>query len=1074
MHPRLSRPLLTILATLVMPFFAGCSAEARKQRYLKSADEYLAAGEYAKAELEYLNVLRIEGMNPDAIVNLGKIYFEQARLGRVYPYLAKARELRPDDLDVRARLAMFQAGVGKLTEARDDAAFVLSQRPDDAEAPLVLADTITSEADLRAVQATLSQLPDAARQGAPVLTALGVLELRQRRVTEAHSFFERALAATPNFTPALLAQASAYWATGNLEQAAERFKAAADTAPHRSVRRLQYAKFRLQTGDIDSAKEFLTGVTTSTPDFVAPWVMLGEINAGQGNLAESLAALEKALSLDQHHPEAVLLSGRVRLMNGERERAVTELERAIRIYPLSPQLHHQLAIGYLANGDISKATAEATQAVALAPQYVDAITLLADLNLRQRNFAPALAALRQLAQKNPKLLAPQLLLAQGLRAQGSLDSAVDVYEGLERVHPNDPQIPVLRGAVLLQQQKESAARAAFERALAISPDYFQAAEHLVDLDLAAKRPADARARLEELLRRHPNVAILHVVLAKVHLVEGNEALAEAALLTAGKLQPNLPVTYFLLARIYMGSEQPEKAIANLQLAAEKNPKDVQALMLIGILQEQRKDFASARATYERLLTVDSKFAAALNNLAYLCAEQFGETEKALELAQRARELQPGEPHVADTMGWVLYRKGQYAWAAILLAESADAMPDAADVQFHHGMAQYMLGNEVAATAALEKALKIDSNFAAAEHVRTALSILAINAATAGAPERALLEKAAASGKDSLALTKLGRMHRRLGDLDAARQAYDATLKLNPNNIAAGLELVSLLQELKQGTEALALARNIRKLAPTDPAIALALGQLALANGDRVWAASLLQEAARAAPQDGAAAYAHGMAAYGIGRVETALSELRRALELSTDDNQSVHIRSIVSRMTFNPATATTADIAEIEAALRADPRDGATLMASAAIAEHRGDTQRALRTYETTLTSYPEFSPAMKRLAILAATEPELRAGALDFANKARQAFPDDVDVGKALGLLLYRSDNYSRAVSVLRETAQRRPDDPQLLFYLGRAEARVKNTDASRQFLQRALDLGLSPEDATEARRLLTATNNA
>src|ERR671924_376040 len=82
---------------------AGCSVEARKARHLERAERYLNAGEYEKAKIEYLNVLRLDFHNPKAVQQLGKIWLEEGVPLRAYPYLLEARDQAPENLESRTK-----------------------------------------------------------------------------------------------------------------------------------------------------------------------------------------------------------------------------------------------------------------------------------------------------------------------------------------------------------------------------------------------------------------------------------------------------------------------------------------------------------------------------------------------------------------------------------------------------------------------------------------------------------------------------------------------------------------------------------------------------------------------------------------------------------------------------------------------------------------------------------------------------------------------------------------------------------------------------------------------------------
>ena len=75
-----------LLTAGVLAFLAcGCSPRAKIARHLERANRYFDSGQYDKAEVEYINALRVDSLNPQAISRLGSIYYEQGRIGRAYP-----------------------------------------------------------------------------------------------------------------------------------------------------------------------------------------------------------------------------------------------------------------------------------------------------------------------------------------------------------------------------------------------------------------------------------------------------------------------------------------------------------------------------------------------------------------------------------------------------------------------------------------------------------------------------------------------------------------------------------------------------------------------------------------------------------------------------------------------------------------------------------------------------------------------------------------------------------------------------------------------------------------------------
>src|SRR5207237_10748132 len=95
----------------------------------------------------------------------------------------------------------------------------------------------------------------------------------------------------------------------------------------------------------------------------------------------------------------------------------------------------------------------------------------------------------------------------------------------------------------------------------------------------------------------------------------------------------------------------------------------------GRLHERIQQHAKAGDTSAKLLAPSPDSALGLNNLAYLYAEHLNQLDKAYQLAQKARELQPENGLVADTLGWILYKRGNYQQALALLQESVSKMPE---------------------------------------------------------------------------------------------------------------------------------------------------------------------------------------------------------------------------------------------------------------------------------------------------------------------------------------------------------------------------------------------------------------
>ncbi|HEX2899993.1 MAG TPA: tetratricopeptide repeat protein, partial [Bacteroidia bacterium] len=544
-------------------------------------------------------------------------------------YIMRGRELEPDDLDLRLKIAQLYLASGKIPEARAEVNFILEKKPQDPEAPSLLVATMTDPAEADAVRNQLLNLPAPAPSGAPVLTALALLELRLGRPAETESLLERAIAADNSFASLSSVMAALQIAKQNIPEADKAFEKAAQLSSPRSPRQIQYAQFKIRSGNPAAGVQYLEETTTRAPDYLPAWVALAEVRLSQNKLAEADTAIGKVLGRDAQHLEASILRGRLHNLRNEYEKAITTFEKLASIYPQVPVVHQELGRTYVNIGDLSKAGNSLNQALALAPNSPDAAMLLARVHSRKGDGNAAVALLRKTVDQHPNLVQAQLILADAYRSQGNFEAALAIYEKLEQLNPANPQTPMLRGAVLAQQRKNTEARVAFEKALTLNPENATALEQLVNLDLQEKKYQDAFVRIESEIAQKPKLeAFGQLLLAKVMLAQDDKLRAETYLKRVIELMPESPTGYFLLAGIYARSKQEDKALAQLAEVLARDPKQTTALMLTSVIHDQKGNYNAAKEGYEKLLALNPRSMVALNNLAYLYSERLNDLEKA--------------------------------------------------------------------------------------------------------------------------------------------------------------------------------------------------------------------------------------------------------------------------------------------------------------------------------------------------------------------------------------------------------------------------------------------------------------
>jgi len=399
------------------------------------------------------------------------------------------------------------------------------------------------------------------------------------------------------------------------------------------------------------------------------------------------------------------------------------LQEVVERTPKYASGHYRLAQAHLRVGEVEQAKLELEEVKTLAPNSVQPILILAQLKMRTGEADLAIQDLESLVENQPRAAGAYRLLATAYLQKPNAAKAVEASQRLVELLPNDAPAHYLLGLGLLAQGQLTESKRQFEVALTLSPDHLEPLAQLASIAFRERRPNAGIERVKRQIALVPESGAHQYLLGQLYAALGDTEQAEAAYLKAVQLDPSLIAAYAPLANLYVASGRQEEALAKMEDALKVNPNSVQVLMLTGTLYELSGEVEKAQQTYEKLLGINATFPPAANNLAYIYLQQEGKLERALELAEVAWQAAPGNPYIADTLGWILYKRATYERALSLISESAEKLPDDATVQFHLGMTSLKLDQKEEAWQALNRALELDPTFPEAQEARRVLSEL---------------------------------------------------------------------------------------------------------------------------------------------------------------------------------------------------------------------------------------------------------------------------------------------------------------------------------------------------------------
>jgi tetratricopeptide (TPR) repeat protein len=218
---------------------------------------------------------------------------------------------------------------------------------------------------------------------------------------------------------------------------------------------------------------------------------------------------------------------------------------------------------------------------------------------------------------------------------------------------------------------------------------------------------DPQSALAEYAQVGPGSDYLPAQLRQSDILIGNGNWAEAAkrLSQARDEQPDYAVQLYLIeAETLTSNNQPDRGWQVLSQALKQYPDDVNLLYTRAMLAEKRDDLAQMEKDLRTIIKREPENAMALNALGYTLSDRTTRYAEAKELIEKAHRLNPDDPAVLDSLGWVNYRLGNLDEAERLLRQALERFPDH-EVAAHLGEVLWANGKQSEARKVWGKALE---------------------------------------------------------------------------------------------------------------------------------------------------------------------------------------------------------------------------------------------------------------------------------------------------------------------------------------------------------------------------------
>ena len=438
------------------------------------------------------------------------------------------------------------------------------------------------------------------------------------------------------------------------------------------------------------------------------------------------------------------IRGEVLLLEGQSQKSIPDLTRAINLSPNSAYLYLSRATAYASNQKLEEAEADCLKALELAPDLIPA----------------------------------QLLMARLLSVQGKFANALPMLEEVERKSPNEKEVYPLLAVAYINLQQYAKSIQSMKRLLAIDPDAMVAYYYMgVVYGNYLKQPALALQMYRKILVRDPRNVSVYSAMAQLYVDRQNIPKAIETLNEAFANGVDDVTLRLRLSSLYYQNKNYTKAAEILEAVLQKTPNSNKVRYYLGVIYEEAGDFEKARVQFNQI-TPDSTFfkdAMLRQALYYYRGSQLGAAIGVLQMAiMRSPKVEEFYPLLA-----VLYEEMDNLPASRqTLERGTKALPKDASLLYALAIITDRLKDTDVALKLMQKVIALDpTNVSAMNYVGYTYAERGTHLDEA---EELLLRAAQMQPQDGYILDSLGWLYFKRNEYGKAQAVLEQAVKVVPS------------------------------------------------------------------------------------------------------------------------------------------------------------------------------------------------------------------------------------------------------------------------------------------------------
>ncbi len=741
-----------VLCTLLVLLLVSCGKDQDK-KYVENGNKFFSKGKFKEASIMYRRALQKNPRYGEAYYRLGLTELKLVQYVEAIRALRRAVELQPDNNDASSKLADIYLAAylsdpkqpkailkevqdltdtllkrdpksydglrlgGYLALARRDIPDSVEKfraanqiRPLQPELVLALYQALVANNNVEEADTLAKGLIAKEKTFAPIYDVVYRTYISQKRMEDAEKILRLKVDNNPKQGGYLLQLAAFYYAANrraDMEKVIEKLSTDSANFPGGKI---LAGDFFFRVREFPRAEQFYQdGTRTAQGKEKLPYQKrLVELYAVQGKNSEANQAVEAILKEDPKDVDGIGMRAALLLQTGNREQiqmAVNDLQALVQRMPDNHLLHYNLGRALLTKGDIDPAILQFQDSIKLRPDFTPAKMLLSQAALTKRDFSKSLQFSTDVLNADPNNMQAHLVHSNSLLGLGEKEKARLELQQVLAAKPDSADARYQMGYLDFMDGKYQQAAVAFKQVHDDHPGDSRGLIGIVETEVAQKDYSQAIRTMQSELQKDPKRNDYRLALANI-MVRGEQydpAIKEYKTLI--DLNPKSSDLYLKIGETYRRKGDLNAAIDSFRKANQLAPNDPNPLQLLALLLEGTGKRDQARPIYEQILRIQPDNAPALNNLAYMKAEEGIDLDQALTLAQRARQKVPNSSDIADTLGWIYIKKNLSDEAVRIFKGLVEKDPKNPTYRYHLAMALYQKGDKPTAKRELEEAAR---------------------------------------------------------------------------------------------------------------------------------------------------------------------------------------------------------------------------------------------------------------------------------------------------------------------------------------------------------------------------------